>query len=185
VKGRERPSPSQQRGGSVEGHSLPSERARQISVIGSSRSAEDSEIWRLAEEVGRLLAEAGATVVCGGRGGVMEAAARGAARAGGEVIGIIPGVSVEEANPHCTHVIASAIGFARNLAVVASGDAVIAVGGAWGTLSEIGHARSFGKTVVALRSWGLVSEEMKGAPGVVPVESAAEAVAAALGGMES
>ena len=180
MKGRERPSPSQQRGGSVEGHSLPSERARQISVIGSSLCSEDSELWRLAEEVGRLLAEAGATVLCGGRGGVMEAAARGAARAGGVVIGIIPGVSVEEANPYCTHVVASAIGFARNLAVVASGDVVIAIGGAWGTLSEIGHARSFDRTVVALGSWALVSEEMDGAPGVLQVETAAEAVAAAL-----
>lgn len=155
--------------------------ATQISVIGASVAGDGSETVRLAEEVGRLLAEAGVTVVCGGRGGVMEAAARGAAGAGGEVIGIIPGVSVEEANPHCTHVVASAIGFGRNLAVVASGDAVIAVGGAWGTLSEIGHARAFGKTVVALRSWGLVGrEEMDGAPGVVAVETAADAVAAAI-----
>jgi uncharacterized protein (TIGR00725 family) len=154
---------------------------RQVAVIGSSGCAEGSEQWRLAEEVGRLLAEAGATVVCGGRGGVMEAAARGAARAGGEVIGILPGESIDEANPHCTHVVASGIGFARNLAVVASGDAVIAVGGAWGTLSEIGHARVFGRTVVALHSWGLVgSEEMEGAPGVVQVETAAEAVTVAL-----
>jgi uncharacterized protein (TIGR00725 family) len=121
------------------------------------------------------------TVVCGGLGGVMEAASRGAAEAGGEAIGIIPGVSVEEANPHCTHVVAGAIGYARNLAVVASGDAVIAIGGEWGTLSEIGHARSFGKTVVALRSWGLTGRErMEGAPGVVPVETAEQAVAAAL-----
>lgn len=181
MKGRERPSPSQQRGGSVEGHSLPSERTRQIAVIGASRCAEDSKPWRLAEEVGRLLAEAGVTVVCGGRGGVMEAAARGAAQAGGEVIGIVPGVSIDDANPHCTKVVASGIGFARNLAVVASGDAVIAVGGAWGTLSEIGHARVFGRTVVALHSWGLVgSEEMEGAPGVVVVETPPDAVAAAL-----
>jgi hypothetical protein len=111
----------------------------------------------------------------------MEAASKGAAEAGGEVVGIVPGVAVEEANPHCSHVIASAIGYARNLAVVASGDAVVAVGGEWGTLSEIGHARTFGKTVIALRSWGLTGRErMEGAPGVVPVETAAEAVAAAL-----
>jgi uncharacterized protein (TIGR00725 family) len=156
-------------------------RAAQISVIGASAAGEDSETARLAEEVGRLLAEAGATVVCGGRGGVMEAAARGAAEAGGEVIGILPGASIDEVNPHCTHVVASGIGFARNLAVVASGDAVIAVGGAWGTLSEIGHARVFGRTVVALHSWGLVgSEEMEGAPGVVVVETSADAVDAAL-----
>jgi uncharacterized protein (TIGR00725 family) len=110
----------------------------------------------------------------------MEAAARGAAGAGGEVIGIVPGISIDEANPHCTHVVAGGIGFARNLAVVASGDAAIAVGGAWGTLSEIGHARVFERTVVALHSWGLVSEEMEGAPGVLIAETPAEAVSAAL-----
>jgi predicted Rossmann-fold nucleotide-binding protein len=78
-------------------------------------------------------------------------------------------------------VVASAIGYARNLAVVASGEVVIAVGGEWGTLSEIGHARSFGRTVVALRSWGLTGRErMEGAPGVVPAETPEQAVAAAL-----
>ena len=152
-----------------------------MAVIGSGTCAVGSEAWTLAEEVGRLLAEAGVTVVCGGRGGVMEAAARGAAQAGGEVIGIVPGVSIEEANPHCTQVVASAIGYARNLAVVASGDAVIAVGGEWGTLSEIGHARNFGRPVVALRSWGLTGrEKMEGAPGVITVEQPEEAVRAAL-----
>jgi uncharacterized protein (TIGR00725 family) len=140
----------------------------------------------LAEEVGRRLAEAGATVVCGGLGGVMEAASRGASQAGGEVIGIVPGVTVDEANPYCTHVVASAIGWARNLAVVASGDAAIAVGGEWGTLSEIGHARTFGRTVVALRSWSLSGrEKMEGAPGVIPADSAEEAVAAALDAIRS
>jgi uncharacterized protein (TIGR00725 family) len=156
-------------------------RFKQVAVIGAGDCEQSSEIARLAEEVGRRLAEAGVTVVCGGLGGVMEAAARGAAQAGGEAIGIVPSVSVQDANPHCTHVVASAIGYARNLAVVASGDAVIAVGGEWGTLSEIGHARTFGKTVVALRSWGLTGRErMEGAPGVVPAEDAEEAVRAAL-----
>ncbi len=156
-------------------------RFRQVSVIGAGDCGQTSDAALLAEEVGRRLAEAGVTVVCGGLGGVMEAASRGAAQAGGEVIGIVPGVAVGEANPHCTHVVASAIGYARNLAVVASGDAVIAVGGEWGTLSEIGHARTFGKTVVALRSWGLTGRErMEGAPGLVPVETPEDAVAAAL-----
>jgi uncharacterized membrane protein YidH (DUF202 family) len=83
---------------------------------------------------------------------------------------IVPGVSVGEANPHCTHVVASAVGYARNLAVVASGDVVIAIGGEWGTLSEIGHARNLGRTVVALRSWGLTGRQrMEGAPGVTQV----------------
>jgi uncharacterized protein (TIGR00725 family) len=181
VKGREWRSPSQQRGGSVEGHSLPLERARQIAVIGSGRCGEGSEAWILAEEVGRLLAEAGATVVCSGRGGVMEAASRGAAGAGGDVIGVLPWVSLGDANPYCTQVVATGIGHARNLAVVASGEAAIAVSGEWGTLSEIAHARNLGRTVVALRSWSVSGrEEMEGGPGIVPAETAAEAVAAAL-----
>jgi hypothetical protein len=131
--------------------------------------------------VGRLLAGEGATVICGGLGGVMEAVARGAGEAGGTVIGILPGLSPEEANPHCTHAIATGVGQARNLAVVASGDVAIAVGGEWGTLSEIGHARSMGRTVVALRSWSLSGRgSMEAAPGVVPADTPEEAVALAL-----
>jgi uncharacterized protein (TIGR00725 family) len=111
----------------------------------------------------------------------MEAVARGATEAGGTVIGIVPGHSIAEANPHCTEVVASGVGHARNLAVVGSGEVVIAVGGEWGTLSEIGHARAIGRTVIALRSWTLTGRDrMEGAPGVVPAETPAEAVAAAL-----
>jgi uncharacterized protein (TIGR00725 family) len=154
---------------------------RQVAVIGAARAEAGSETWRLAEETGRLLAEAGATVVCGGMSGAMEAAARGAAGAGGEVIGILPGHGLGEANRFCTHVVATGIGHARNLAVVGSGEAVIAIGGEWGTLSEIGHARALGRTVVALRSWELVGRErMVGSPGIVAAETPAEAVAAAL-----
>jgi uncharacterized protein (TIGR00725 family) len=153
---------------------------KQIAVIGAGGAEAGSEAWTLAEEVGKRLAEAGATVVCGGRGGVMAAVARGAASAGGEVIGVLPWTDPGEANPDCTHVVATGVGQARNLAVVGSGEVVIAIGGEWGTLSEIGHARSIGRTVVALRSWSLVGrDQMEGAPGVVPVETAAEAVAAA------
>jgi uncharacterized protein (TIGR00725 family) len=156
-------------------------RGLQVAVIGSSGCAADSELCRLAEEVGRGLAAAGATVVCGAGPGVMEAAARGAVEAGGRVIGIVRGESLDDANPYCTEVVASGIGHARNLAVVASGEAVIAVGGEWGTLSEIALARTIGHTVVALRSWELSGyERMRGAPGVLAVDSAAEAVAAAL-----
>jgi uncharacterized protein (TIGR00725 family) len=154
----------------------------QIAVIGSGSCGEKTEDWELAEEVGRRLSEAGATVVCGGRGGVMEAAARGAAAAGGEAIGIVPGTSAEDANPFCTHVVATGIGQARNLAVVASGAATIAVGGEWGTLSEIAHARNIGRTVVTLCSWELSGrDEMEDAPGVVSALTAEEAVATALG----
>ena len=157
------------------------QRPRQIAVIGSGGCGEETEAWRLAEEVGRLLAEAGVTVVCGGRGGVMEAAARGAAGAGGAVIGVLPWVSIEDANPHCTHVVATGIGQARNLAVVASAEATIAISGEWGTLSEIALARNLGRTVVALRSWSVSGrQEMEGGPGIASAETPEEAVAATL-----
>ena len=150
-------------------------------MIGSGSCEQDSELAQLAEEVGRRLAEAGAVLISGGLGGVMEAASRGAAEAGGTVIGIVPSDSVEHANPHCTHVVATGIGHARNLAVVASGQAVIAVGGEWGTLSEIGFARRLGRRVVTLRSWRAQGEgEMEAMPGVEAVDSSAAAVAAAL-----
>jgi uncharacterized protein (TIGR00725 family) len=153
----------------------------QLSVIGSGICAQDSELAALAEDVGRRLAEAGAVLVCGGLGGVMEAASRGAARAGGTVIGIVPSDSIEDANPHCTHVIATGIGHARNLAVVASGEAVIAVGGEWGTLSEIGFARLLDRRVVTLRSWQPRGEgAMAEMPGITVAESAEQAVSAAL-----
>jgi uncharacterized protein (TIGR00725 family) len=153
----------------------------QVAVIGSGECDPGSEAWTLAEEVGRRLAEAGATVVCGGLGGVMEAVALGAAEAGGRAIGILPGTDAADANPHCTQVVATGIGQARNLAVVASGGSTIAVGGGWGTLSEIGLARAHGRAVVALRSWGLEGRgELSGAPGVIAVETAEAAVATAL-----
>lgn len=181
MKGGSGARPHERRGGSVEPHPLPPERRRQIAVIGSGGCGEESEAWQLAKEVGRRLAEAGVTVVCGGRGGVMEAAARGAGGAGGNVIGVLPWVDVEDANPYCTHVVATGIGQARNLAVVASGNAAIAISGEWGTLSEIALSRNLGRTVVALRSWSVSGrEEMEGGPGIVPVNTPEEAVAAAL-----
>lgn len=158
-----------------------SERNRQIAVIGSSRCGAGSVLPALAEAVGRGLGEAGVTLVCGAGGGVMEAAARGAVGAGGRVIGIVQGHDLADANPFCTEVVASGIGHARNLAVVASGEVVVAVGGEWGTLSEIGLARTIGRPVVALRSWDVSGHgEMDDAPGVVTVASAEQAIAAAL-----
>lgn len=168
---------SEGRSGAAEGV----RRAKQVSVIGSGGCGEETEAWRLAEEVGRLLAEAGVTIVCGGGPGVMEAVARGAAAAGGNVIGVLPWVSVDDANPYCSQVVATGIGQARNLAVVASGEAAIAISGEWGTLSEIALARNLGRTVIALRSWSVSGrKEMEGGPGIVPVETAEQAVAAAL-----
>jgi uncharacterized protein (TIGR00725 family) len=128
--------------------------AVQIAVIGSGAEHEAR-----AEEVGRLIAESGATVVCGGLGEVMAAAARGARAAGGTTIGIVPGESRADANPWIEHVVVTGIGHARNLAVAASGDAVIAVGGAYGTLAEIAYARILGRPVVVLDpGWDLGRE---------------------------
>ncbi|HKD94144.1 MAG TPA: TIGR00725 family protein [Gaiellaceae bacterium] len=117
----------------------------QVSVIGSGAEHENS-----AERVGRLLAERGATVVTGGLGEVMAAASRGAKEAGGTTIGILPGETRADANPWLDHVVVTGIGHGRNLAVVASGDAVIAVGGRYGTLAEIGFALTLGRPVVVL-----------------------------------
>ena len=146
-------------------------------------SVPDQKASALAREVGRRLAEAGATVVCGGLGGVMEAVARGAAEAGGTVIGIVPGADAGDANPHCTHVVAAATGIARNLAVVASADAVIAIGGGWGTLSEIAHARQLGRPVIAVASWRVsAATPLEDGDGIAVAEDPAEAVELALGG---
>lgn len=124
-----------------------------IAVCGPGEATE-AEI-RIAEAIGERIARAGKAVVCGGRGGVMAAACRGAKRAGGTAIGIIPGYDRSEANPWVDHVICTGLGQARNALVVASGDSVIAIGGGFGTLSEIGLALKLGKRVVAIQSWEL------------------------------
>jgi uncharacterized protein (TIGR00725 family) len=151
----------------------------QISVIGPAASGGDPEILRDAEAVGRGIAEAGAVLVCGGLSGVMEAASRGAAEAGGTVVGVLPTLSAADANPYVSCVVATGIGEARNLAVVASGAAVIAVGGEWGTLSEIAYARKLGRPVVAMQSWTLRNRADTDL-GIVEVETPDEAVSAAL-----
>jgi len=150
-------------------------RAPQISVIGAG--AGDPELLALAEEVGRRIAEGGAVVVTGGLGGVMEAASRGASEAGGTAIGVLPTTDPADANEHVTHAVAAGVGQARNLAVVGSGDAVIAIGGEWGTLSEIALARKLGKPVVALQSWPLKNRAGTDL-GIVKVETPEAAVEA-------
>jgi uncharacterized protein (TIGR00725 family) len=119
--------------------------AIQVSVVGSGTEHEEN-----AETIGRLLGERGATVVTGGLGEVMAAAARGAKSAGGATIGVLPGETRAAANEWLDHVVVTGIGHGRNLAVVASGDAVIAVGGRYGTLAEIGFALTLGRPVVVL-----------------------------------
>lgn len=129
-------------------------------MIGSGAEHEER-----AEEVGRLLAERGATVVTGGLGEVMAAAARGAKSAGGAAIGILPGETRVGANPWLDHVVVTGIGHGRNLAVVASGDAVIAVGGRYGTLAEIGFALTLGRPVVVLEpGWEVEGTVRAGTP---------------------
>ena len=131
-----------------------------MAVVGSGAEHEQR-----AEEVGRLLAECGATVVCGGRLEVMEAAARGAKEAGGTTIGILPGESRDEANRWIEHAVVTGIGHGRNLAVAASGDAVIAVGGSWGTLAEIAFAKLLGRPVVVLEpGWRIEGVDRAGTP---------------------
>jgi len=143
----------------------------QVSVVGSGVEHEQE-----AEEVGRLLAERGCTVVCGGRGEVMAAAARGAKAVGGTTIGILPGTDRREANEWIDHVVATGLGHARNAVVAATGDAVIAVGGAYGTLTEIGFALILGRPVVILEP-GL---EVGGVPRAATPADAVDAVLAAL-----
>ncbi len=128
-------------------------RKKIIAVIGGSEPS--SEEARLAEEVGCELARQGATLVCGGLGGVMEAACRGASAEGGVTIGILPGDSPETANPYVQIPIATSIGYARNIAVVKSAQAVIAIGGSYGTLSEIAHALQSNIPVIGLKTWAL------------------------------
>ena len=127
--------------------------SRIVAVIGQG-APDEGPAAEAARSVGRLLAEAGATVVTGGLGGVMAAAGRGAREGGGRVTAILPGTDRSAAH-EADAVVCSGVGEARDLAVVASADAVIAVGGGWGTLAEIGLARKLGRPVVLLASWGI------------------------------
>jgi len=139
---------------------------RQIGVIGAGNAKE--EITLLAYAVGAEIARAGAVLVCGGLGGVMEAAARGARKAGGHTVGILPGPDRSAANSSIEITIPTDMGHARNAVVVHASDALIAVGGAYGTLSEIALALKMGKIVVGLQSWEI--------PGILVVQDAPEAL---------
>lgn len=148
-----------------------------IAVVGSSRA--DSEILALAEAVGQEIALAGAWLICGGLGGVMEAASRGAQAAGGMTIGILPGTDRTMANPYIALAIATGLGEGRNLIIIHNADAIIAVSGEWGTLSEIAFARKLGKPVIGLRTWKLCQPD--GQPADIQVaETPKEAVEMAL-----
>ncbi len=148
-----------------------------IAVIGSGQATKEEA--ELAEAVGQEIAKRGAVLVCGGLGGVMEAACKGAVIAGGTTIGILPGDSRFAANPYIQIPVVTGLGHARNVIVVKSAQAVIAIGGAYGTLSEIGHALQNRIPVIGLQTWQLAKN---GSPDnqIIPANSPAEAVNTAL-----
>lgn len=153
-----------------------------ISVIGTSTASE--EIYAMALEVGRLLARKDCIVSCGGRGGVMEAVCRGVAEEGGISLGLLPG-GPEEANPYVTIPVPTGLGEARNVLVVSSGRAVISIGGAFGTLSEIGFALKLGKPIVGLATWKAIDEEGNEFPAMIassPEEAVEKALSSISGG---
>lgn len=128
-----------------------------IGVIGGGEIS--LQVARMAEEVGREIARRGAVLICGGLRGVMEAACRGATEAGGLTIGILPGDNQREANPYVQIPIMTGIGYARNVAVVKSCQAIIAIDGSYGTLTEIGYALQSGIPVIGLNTWSLAIDD--------------------------
>jgi len=142
-----------------------------VAVIGGSLCSKETSL--LAEKVGEHLAACGVVLVCGGLGGVMEAAARGAKRAGGTTVGILPGFSAREANAYIDIPIVTGLSHARNVIVVRSAEAVIALPGEYGTLSEIALALNMGIPVIALKAWAMQK-------GVLHAETSQEAVQKAL-----
>jgi uncharacterized protein (TIGR00725 family) len=149
-------------------------RQMRIAVIGPATATD--ELADLAYEVGREIAAAECTLVCGGLGGVMEAACRGAAELGGLTIGILPGESATEANPYVSVPVVTGMGEARNYIVAATADVVIAVSGRLGTLSEIAFSLKRRTPVVGLGTWELDSRRLAPYPNVVPAGSPARAV---------
>jgi hypothetical protein len=148
-----------------------------IAVIGGSQCSKEEA--RLAEEVGRRLARKGAILVCGGLGGIMKAACKGASEAGGITIGILPGDNRQSANPYVQVPIVTGLGEGRNVIVVKSVQAVIAIGGSYGTLSEISYALKNGIPVIGLNTWSLARNGRQD-KSIIPAQSPAEAVNKAL-----
>ena len=152
-------------------------REHYIAVVGPSAGSPAEHV--LADELGKLIAEAGAILVCGGMGGVMEAAASGCIEAGGKTVGILPTESRLEANPYLTIAVATGMGEARNAIVARTADVMIAVHGEYGTLSEIALALKMGKPVVGLGTWEL-SKEGEPVDAIVRARDPADAVAKAI-----
>ncbi len=148
-----------------------------IAVVGGGKcTAEEAAI---AEAVGRELAKRGAILICGGLGGIMEAACKGASSEGGITIGILPSDNAETANPYVKIPIATGMGEARNLIITRTAQALIAVSGEYGTLSEIAFALKNNKPVIGLKTWSL-HKNKKEVPAIIPADNAADAVAKAM-----
>ena len=148
-----------------------------IAVVGGNEASPEN--LRLAEEVGQELARRGVVMLCGGFGGVMEAACRGAKQGGGTTVGILPGDDASDANPYVDIPICTGMSYARNVIIVKSAGAVIAVDGAYGTLSEIAHALGEDIPVIGLNTWTLVREGLED-DGIVRAGNAVDAVEKAL-----
>jgi len=161
-----------------------SQPALQLAVIGGATCGDRHR--SLALETGRAIADAGAVLLCGGRGGVMAAAAEGARIAGGRTVGILPGASAAEtpANPDIELAIYTGLGQARNQILVLSAAAVIGIGGGWGTLTEIGLARKHQIPVILLESWHLERPDGISEAGLMQADNAQEAVALALAAID-
>ena len=156
------------------------ERPVVVGVVGASRP--DRRAARNAYEVGRLVARRGAALICGGLGGVMAEAARGAREEGGLTIGVLPGDDRSRANPHISVPIVTGMGYARNIVIVRSAHAIIAIGGSYGTLSEIAYALNLGVPIVGLGTWDIGSIDRGGA-GFPTAETPEEAVEKAMAGI--
>jgi uncharacterized protein (TIGR00725 family) len=154
--------------------------ARQIGVIGAGEASK--EVLELAEEVGKTIAKNGATLICGGLGGVMEAAARGAKEAGGMTVGILPGMDKSEANKYIDIKIVTAMSHARNAIIARTADALIAVGGEHGTLSEIALGLKMEKPVIVIEA---AKSELTSVPGIQFASTPKEAVEMAIRGSKS
>jgi uncharacterized protein (TIGR00725 family) len=142
-----------------------------ISVIGAGTA--DNRLLAIAEKAGRLIARNGFVLVCGGLGGVMEAAAKGAKAEGGVTVGLLPGLEKNDANPYIDVPVATGLGEARNVLIARSADVLIAIGGEYGTLSEIAFGLKMGKTVIGIDTWDI--------KGIIKADSAEDAVNRALG----
>ena len=153
-----------------------------VSVIGGNQCTQEEA--RIAEQVGAELARRGVTLICGGLSGVMAAACKGARSAGGTTVGILPGSRREDANPYVDIPLVTTLGEARNVIVACSGQAVIAIAGEYGTLSEIAHALRNGIPVIGLGTWSLLRNNGRPDHSVIVADNAVEAVDMALAAIE-